>query len=114
MTEIKEEFQDIDKTLAFIRDHAPKLAQAKADRIQLGNMLKVVFSDLYLMAPGKTIDDKKAWAYRHADYIKAINGHAAAAGQEEKLRWQMTSAELRVEVWRSEQANARFIDRSHQ
>jgi len=109
-----EQFQDIDKTLAFIRDHAPKLAKAKAERIYLDNYKKPLFAILYGQAPGKTIPDRENWAYASEQYQKHLRALQIAIEQEETIKWQMTSAQLRCEVWRSEQANARFIDRSHQ
>ena len=114
MTEIKEEFQDIDKTLAFIRDHAPKLAKAKAERIYLENYKKSLIAILYGESNDKTIADRENYAYAHPDYIKHLQALKTAVEEEEAIKWMMISAQLRCEVWRSEQANARFIDKAHQ
>jgi len=108
------EFQDIDKTLAFIRDHAPKLAKAKAERIYLDNYKKSLFALLYQIADGKTVADKESQCYAAPKYIEHLKALKTAVEEEETLKWQMTSAELRVEVYRTQSANARFIDRSHQ
>ena len=113
MTEIKEEFQDIDKTLAFIRDHAPKLAKAKAERIYLENYKKSLFALLYREVEGKTVADREYETYAQAAYIDHLYALKVAVEEEEAIKWMMISAQLRCEVWRSEQANARFIDRSH-
>ena len=107
------EFQDIDKTLAFIRDHAPKLAKAKSVRIYLENYKKSLIAILYAESNDKTIADRENYAYAHPDYIKHLQALKTAVEQEETIKWQMTSAELRVEVWRSQEATNRSMDRSH-
>ena len=107
------EFQDIDKTLAFIRDHAPKLAKAKSERIYLENYKKSLIAILYAESNDKTIADRENYAYAHPDYIKHLQALKTAVEQEETIKWQMTSAELRVEVWRSQEATNRSMDRSH-
>ena len=107
------EFQDIDKTLAFIRDHAPKLAKAKSERIYLENYKKSLIAILYAESNDKTIADRENYAYAHPDYIKHLQALSIAIEQEETIKWQMTSAELRVEVWRSQEATNRSMDRSH-
>ena len=33
--------------------------------------------------------------------------------QEEKLKWMITAAQAKIEVWRTEQANSRYIDKAH-
>ena len=107
------EFQDIDKTLAFIRDHAPKLAKAKSERIYLENYKKSLIAILYAESNDKTIADRENYAYAHPDYIKHLQALKTAVEEEETIKWQMTSAELRVEVWRSQEATNRSMDRSH-
>jgi len=37
---------------------------------------------------------------------------ATAVEQEETLKWQLTAAQMRCDIWRSENANNRFIDKS--
>jgi hypothetical protein len=39
--------------------------------------------------------------------IALLDGLKAAVEIEEKLKWDITAAELRVEIWRTEQANNR-------
>jgi len=46
-------------------------------------------------------------AYAHPEMLELIRGLQAAVEIEEKLKWDITAAELRVEIWRTEQANNR-------
>jgi len=46
-------------------------------------------------------------AYAHPEMVELLSGLKAAVEIEEKLKWDITAAELRVEIWRTEQANNR-------
>jgi hypothetical protein len=51
-------------------------------------------------------------AYSHKDYLELLEGLRDAVEEEEKLRWQMIAAEARIEVWRSQEASNRVVDRA--
>lgn len=53
-------------------------------------------------------------AYSNAEYIAIIEGLAAAIEIEETLKWRMEAAKLRVEIWRTESANNRMVDKTHE
>jgi hypothetical protein len=61
---------------------------------------------------GKTVSDREAYAYSHADYVALLDGLKVAVEAEERLRWLLRGAELRIEVWRTGSANARAQDRA--
>ncbi len=61
----------------------------------------------------KTAQAKESYAYAHPDYIQVIEGLREAIEIEEKLNWLMKAATIKIEIWRTEQANNRNIDRSH-
>ena len=46
-------------------------------------------------------------AYAHPEMVELLKGLQAAVEIEEKLKWDITAAEMRVEIWRTEQANNR-------
>ena len=58
-----------------------------------------------------TIADREAYAYAHADYKEILDGLKAAIEIEEELRWRMTAAEHKIEVWRTQEASNRYIDK---
>ena len=65
----------------------------------------------YMMAEYEgAVNAKEAYAYAHPEYRELLEGLRAAVEAEETLKWTMTAAELRVEIWRSEQANNRRQD----
>lgn len=106
--------RDPQKAITFIYENAPKYAEAKAQRIQLENFLKSKRALLMGASQAKTVSDREAEAYAHPEYIELGKGLAAAVEIEETLKWRMTAAELAVEVWRSQEASNRRIDKAVQ
>lgn len=90
---------------------APRYAAAKAKRVQLEEFRKSKKAILMQKSNGKTIADREAYAYSHEEYIELLNGLESAVEAEELFRWKMKAAELQIEIWRSQQANNRTIDR---
>ncbi|AVS68948.1 hypothetical protein C8245_23000 [Paracidovorax avenae] len=89
-----------------------KYAQAKANRVFIEQFRKSKKALLMNQCQEKAYAAKEAYAYSHPEYIELLEGLRAATELEEALRWQMTGAQLRVEVWRSQNANDRAQDRT--
>ena len=104
---------DVESALEFMRKNAQPLAKAKADRIYLSEFRKSKKALLFISAPQGTVADRENFAYAHDDYLTLLEGLQAAVEQEEHIRWKMTAAEAKIEVWRTQQANARAVDASH-
>lgn len=98
----------IDVLLDKIEDVYPHYAQAKAHTYQLTEFKKTQRSMLYGNAVGKTVADKENWVSIQPEVTQTIEGIAEAIEEEERLRWELKLLELRIEVWRTEQANQRF------
>ena len=105
--------EHVEKALAFMRDNAEELAKAKAARIYLEQFRKSQKAILYTKAPQGTIPERESWAYSQPEYLEVLEGLQAAVENEERLKWLMTAAELKVEVWRTQSANSRRIDGAH-
>lgn len=103
-----------DEAIDFMLKNAPRFAQAKAQRIQLEQFLKSKRALLMNLSDGKTVSEREAYAYAHPDYVELIVGLQVAVEQEETLKWQLTAAELAVDVWRSREASNRMMDRGVQ
>ena len=50
-------------------------------------------------------------AYANTEYQELLVGLKEAVEVEEKLRWQLIAGQLKVDIWRTEQASNRFIDK---
>lgn len=104
---------DVEKALMFMRTEASKHAQAKADRIHIEQFRKSKKGLLMGDCEETTMAAKEAWAYAHPEYIELLDGLKVAIQIEEEALWKMRAAQLTVEVYRTQQANARFIDKAH-
>ena len=101
--------KEIEDELQKIEDIAPQYATAKALSFQAQECKKTQRSILYSQAVGKTVADKEHWVAVQSAVAVANEGIAAAISNEEKLRWELKQAELKIEIWRTQQASARLI-----
>jgi len=103
------------RAVEFILKTAPLFAKAKSDRVYIESFLKSKKAILMQQASLKgvqTLAAQERDAYSDEEYQALLKGLAAAVEQEETLKWQLTAAQMRCDIWRSENANNRFIDKS--
>lgn len=101
---------DVERPLSFIRDKARDYAKAKANRVYLEQFRKSQKALLMVEAEKagiKTVAQQEAYAYAHADYLAVITGLQVAVQEEEYLSLQIRAAQLKIELYRTEQANQR-------
>ena len=99
------------KCLEFMRDNAPALAKAKAERVYIEESLRTVKSRQMQLHNGLPVSAQEREAYASDEYRTALEGLRAAVEAEESLRWLMVAAQAKVEVWRSMESSNRAIDR---
>jgi len=101
----------------YIRDNAPKMAKAKSERVFLEEFRKskkaLLMKDA-LKAGIEAANAQEREAYSNPDYIEILQGLATAIEIEETIKWRIEAARLRVEIWRTESANNRMVDRAHE
>lgn len=103
--------ESIEKTLTYIRDHSAKYAKAKSERVfleQFRKSKKCILVNEAERSGRKTGQEREAYAYSHPEYIELLEGLKVAVEEEERLKHMILAAKLRVEVWRTEEANNRF------
>jgi hypothetical protein len=103
---------DPNQAVDFIIANAKKYAAAKAKRVQLEHFRKIKKAVLMGQCPDKAANAREQFAYAHPDYAAVVDGIAAAVEIEEALHWKQIAAQLRVEIWRSQNANNRAQDRT--
>lgn len=103
---------DPNKAIDFLLKNAEKYSQAKAQRVYLEEFRKSKKALLMNQSDEKTVNAREQYAYSHPDYVSVIEGLRAAVEIEEELKWQQIAAQLRVEVWRSQEASNRGMDRA--
>lgn len=97
---------DPNKAIQFLIDNAPKFAEAKATRVFIENYLRSVKSKLMGNEEG-TLGAKEAYAYAHSDYIEQLHALRIATEEEERLKYMMSAAQLRVDVWKTNEYSKR-------
>jgi len=101
---------DIEKTMAYLRDHAGEYAEAKAARVYLEQFRKSKKALLMIEAEKagiKTGQERESYAYAHDEYILLLQGLQHAVEKEEKLKIMMDGCRMRIELYRTECANER-------
>lgn len=101
---------DPNKAVDYLIEHSEAYAKAKADRVYLEQFRKSKKALLMGQCAEKAVNAREQFAYAHPEMLQLIEGLKAAIEREETLKWRLTAAELRVEVWRSQNANNRRQD----
>lgn len=104
--------KDAIKARNFLWDNSKTLAQATANKSYLEAFLKSKLALLMSESTETTMAGKEMYAKSHPDYIALLHGIKEAQEQEVALKWQMDSAKITVEIYRTESANNRAIDKS--
>lgn len=102
---------NIFRVLDYIRDNAPKYAQAKANRVHLEEFRKTRKALCMIDAEKRghnTAAAQEREAYADPQYREVLDGLKAAIEEEEKLRWMLIAAQAKAEAWRTLSANARI------
>jgi hypothetical protein len=106
---------DPNAAIDFMYENAVKYAQAKADRFYLEKYresLKSILCKEALAKGYEAVNAQEREALSNTKYIDHLMSIKHAMEIEETLRWQLIAAEARVEVWRTQSANDRAMDRA--
>ena len=108
--------KDINDAVDYLYTHGKKYAEAKAKRVYLEEYRKSQKAMLMKKAQAdgkaKTSAAAEVEAYADSSYVEFIKGLAAAVEEEEALRWGLVSAQARIDVWRSNEASNRVMDKA--
>jgi len=100
---------ELQKALDFLRDSAVDIGNAKARAVRAGHMIKHVEALSFKASDATSNDKRQADARTSEAYLEAITEDALAAGELAKLQALREAAAMRIEAWRSEQANYRSL-----
>ena len=102
-----------------------KLEQARARSEEYGRLygaketaddfLKVTYAQLYAYTPEdcKTVGERDAWVKSHKNYVAAVERKENAYADWKTAETYMKLLMAEADVWRTQQANERWIDRAH-
>jgi hypothetical protein len=105
---------DANEAINFIYTQAPIYARAQATHDRLAEYRKSKKSLLMLSSSESSAVMREAEAYSHPEYLDLLDEIKLAQVEAITLKLQIDAAKLRVEVWRSESANNRAMDRATQ
>ena len=108
--------KDIDAAVNYLYTHGQKYAEAKAHRVYLEEFRKSQKSMLMKAAmssgAAKTSAAAEMEAYADPAYIEILKGLQEAVEKEEGYRWGLVSAQAKIEVYRTQSANDRAMDKA--
>lgn len=107
--------ENMEKVVEFILKTAGPYSKAKSERLYLEEFRKskkALLMQEALFKGVEAISAQERDAYAHPDYKKLLDGLKEAVETEEKLKWQLVAAQIKVDLYRTESANARFIEKS--
>jgi hypothetical protein len=91
---------------------APEFAKAKGERVYLDEARKSLKAVLMKKCGVEAIGAQEREAYAHEDYQAYLHGLSAAVEREESLKWRLIAAQAAIDIWRTQQANNRNIDKA--
>ena len=103
---------DPHEAINYMIKNAKAYAQAKAEVTYLEEFRKSKKAMLYGSAMGKTVTDRENQAYSHPEYLELLEGLKAAVEKAEGLRWMLVAAQARIDVFRTQEASNRSLDRN--
>ena len=101
--------EELEKALDWLRDSAREMGDAKAELVRASHMIKVVKALEMKRHNDKSVAHQEREAFTSEAYMAALERDAVAAGEYEKMRSLREAAALKIEAWRSEQANYRAL-----
>lgn len=105
----------MEQIIEFLLKNAGKYAKAKSERIYLEEFRKskkALLMQEAELSGVTTASGQERDAYAHHEYRELLTALREAIEIEEKLRWQLISAQLKVSIFQTESANNRFVEKT--
>ena len=103
----------IEKKLEAARARSEEFGALYGAKETADDYLKTTYALLYEDAKGDTVGERDAWIKRHEDYKAAIERKRDAYAAYKTAETYLKLLFAQVDVYRTEQANQRFIDKAH-
>ena len=104
---------DIDSLLAQARKKSKGYGEKYGRKETADDKLKTTYATLYPGAKGETVGERDAWVKRQQQYIEAVTDKENAYADWKTAETYMKLLFAEAEVWRSVQANNRYMDQAH-
>jgi len=97
----------LEKALDYLRDTADSAAQRRADRLYLEDYSRVLKATVMAEHLAEPVNAQERYAYSDLRYRNHLEALKIAIFEDEKARFLREAAAVKIEVWRSIQANER-------
>jgi len=102
---------DPNDAIDFIFKTAPAYAKAKGELAQFEAFKHSLKAIEMSKSEATSLGGKEVDAYKSQAYQELCETIGLATEEAEALKWQLIAAQLRVEIWRSQEASNRNIER---
>ena len=106
------EDRDPHKAVDYILLNGKKFAKAKAERCYIEEYRKSLKAILMKRSMENASGAQEREAYASPRYKGHLEALKPAVERRERLRWMLIAAQARIEVWRSQEASNRNIERA--
>lgn len=103
--------KNVSDALIYLADDPHPLAVAQFELAKAEAKTKEAYAKAFLGSNATTVDAKKASAEIHPDHVAAKSAEADAILECERHKRRVKAAESLLEIWRTENANARAAER---
>lgn len=103
--------KNVSDALTYLAADPHPIAEARFRLTMAENEAKTVYAELFLKSDGANIKTRECEAESHPAYQQAKQAEANAVLEFERHRSRVKAAEMLIEVWRTENANARRAER---
>lgn len=97
----------MEKALDYLRDTAEEAAHSRAKRLYLEDYSRVLKATIMSEHLAEAVNAQERNAYADTRYRNHLEGLRQAVFEDEKARFLREAAAVKIEIWRSEQANER-------
>ena len=97
---------DVEKAVEYIRDKASLIGQLRGNKEYLEHRIKIERSERYLDAEG-TISEREATAWTDPAVARLCDDYRDCLTELHTLQTLFKAAELKIEVWRTQNSNKR-------
>ena len=113
---MREKLIDPQDAVDYMIEQAGEYAQAEANKVYMEEMRKTIKAEQMQIAETegdcKTAAMQEREAYASARYKQHLLALKQAVEKREQLRWMLIAAQARIEVWRSQEASNRHVERA--
>ena len=99
--------RELEKALDYLRDTSEQAAQARATRLYLDDFSRVLRATIMSEHLAEPVNAQERYAYGDVRYRNHLEALKIAIFEDEKARFLREAAAVKIEVWRSIQANER-------